>query len=112
MNFGEKLKKYRSENKITRENFAKQIEISPKTLYFYETGQRFPKSMETYEKIAKVMQCDYNYLLENDDIFVSEVANKYGQGEARKAQALTEGLVALFAGENSQIMIKMLLFKH
>ena len=96
--FGEKLKKYRSENKITRENFAKQIEISPKTLYFYETGQRFPKSMETYEKIAKVMQCDYNYLLENDDIFVSEVANKYGQGEARKAQALTEGLVALFAG--------------
>ena len=40
MNFGEKLKKYRSENKITRENFAKQIEISPKTLYFYETGQR------------------------------------------------------------------------
>ena len=44
------------------------------------------------------MQCDYNYLLENDDIFVSEVANKYGQGEARKAQALTEGLVALFAG--------------
>ena len=98
MNFGEKLKKYRSENKITRENFAKQIEISPKTLYFYETGQRFPKSMETYEKIAKVMQCDYNYLLENDDIFVSQFANKYGQGEARKAQALTEGLVALFAG--------------
>ena len=98
MNFGEKLKKYRSENKLTRADFAKQIEISPKTLYFYETGQRFPKSIETFEKIAEIMQCDYNYLLEDDISFVSEVANKYGQGEARKAQALTEGLVALFAG--------------
>lgn len=98
MNFGEKLKKYRKENKLTREDFAKQIGISLKTLYFYETGQRFPKSVETYEKIAEVMQCDYNYLLEDGDSFVSEVANKYGQGEARKAQALTEGLVALFAG--------------
>lgn len=98
MNFGEKLKKYRKENKLTREDFAKQIGISLKTLYFYETGQRFPKSVETYEKIAEVMQCDYNYLLEDGDSFISEVANKYGQGEARKAQALTEGLVALFAG--------------
>ncbi len=98
MNFGEKLKKYRKENKLTREDFAKQIGISLKTLYFYETGQRFPKSVDTYEKIAEVMQCDYNYLLEDGDSFISEVANKYGQGEARKAQALTEGLVALFAG--------------
>ena len=98
MNFGEKLKKYRKENKLTREDFAKQIGISLKTLYFYETGQRFPKSVDTYEKIAEVMQCDYNYLLEDGDSLISEVANKYGQGEARKAQALTEGLVALFAG--------------
>ena len=98
MNFGEKLKKYRKENKLTREDFAKQIGISLKTLYFYETGQRFPKSVDTYEKIAEVMQCDYNYLLEDGDSFISEVANKYGQGEARKSQALTEGLVALFAG--------------
>lgn len=98
MNFGEKLKKYRSEHKLTQSEFAEQIGVGLKTLYFYETGQRFPKNVETYEKIAEVMKCDYNYLLEDGDSFVSEVAGKYGQGEARKAQALTEGLVALFAG--------------
>lgn len=98
MNFGEKLKKYRAENNLTQAEFAKAIGVGVKTLYFYENGMRFPKKVETYEKIAEVMECDYNYLLEDGDAFLSEVADKYGQGEARKAQAFTEGLVALFAG--------------
>jgi transcriptional regulator with XRE-family HTH domain len=98
MNFGEKLKKYRAENNLTQAEFAKSIGVGLKTLYHYESGQRFPKQVETYERIAEEMGCDFNYLLEDGDSFITEVAGKYGQQEARKAQALTESLVALFAG--------------
>lgn len=98
MNFGEKLKKYREDNDLTQAQFSKLIGVGLKTLYLYESGQRFPRNVETYERIADVMQCDYNYLLEDGDQFIAEVAGKYGQDEARKAKALSESLSALFAG--------------
>ena len=98
MNFGEKLRQYREEHELTQVEFSKLINVGLKTLYLYESGQRFPRNIETYEKIANVMNCDYNYLLEDGDEFIAEVAGMYGQNEARKAKALSESLSALFAG--------------
>ena len=98
MNFGEKLRNYRKENNLTQAEFAKNIGVGLKTLSLYENSQRYLRKMETYQKIADVMSCDYNYLLEDTDQFLAKVAGEYGQSEARKAQALTEGLSSLFAG--------------
>jgi transcriptional regulator with XRE-family HTH domain len=98
MNFGEKLRKFRQDNNLTQVEFAKQIGVGLKTLSLYENSQRFPRKMETYQKIANVMNCDYNYLLEDTDEFLARVAGEYGQSEARKAKAYTEGLSSLFAG--------------
>ena len=60
MHFGEKLKKYRTEHNLTQEAFAKEIGVSIRTLFKYETGQSFPKTMEITKQIASVMKVDYN----------------------------------------------------
>ncbi|WP_066924564.1 helix-turn-helix domain-containing protein [Murdochiella massiliensis] len=98
MNFGEKIRKYRKDNKIRQENFAIEIGVSTRTLSMYESGQRYPKSVKVYKKIADVMKVDYNYLLEDTDHFLSRVQGRYGNREMNKIQALTEGIAAMFAG--------------
>ena len=64
MNFGEKIKNYRMENDYTQDEFAKLIGVSKRTLLLYEQGKRFPKQKEVYEKIAELMNCDYNFLID------------------------------------------------
>ena len=60
MNFGEKVRSFRTENDYTQDEFAKLIGVSKRTLLLYEQGKRYPKQKEVYEKIAEVMGCDYN----------------------------------------------------
>lgn len=98
MNFGEKLKNFRTENGYTQDEFAKLIGVSKRTLLLYEQGKRYPKQKEVYEKIAEVMDCDYNYLMNEEDEFLEEVSSKYGTTEVAKVRALAEGVGSMFAG--------------
>lgn len=98
MKFGEKLKQYRETNGYTQMEFSKLVGIGSKTLYLYETGQRYPRKVDVYKRIAKVMDCDYNYLLDSSEEFLEEVSKQYGQTELRKVRALTDGITSLFAG--------------
>ena len=98
MNFGEKLKTFRTENDYTQDEFAKIIGISKRTLLLYEQRKRYPKQKEVYEKIAEVMDCDYNFLMNEEDEFLEKVSNKYGTGEVAKVRALAEGVSSMFAG--------------
>jgi len=84
MNFGEKIKNYRMENDYTQDEFAKLIGVSKRTLLLYEQGKRFPKQKEVYEKIAELMDCDYNFLMGEEDLFLEEVSNRYGTGEVAR----------------------------
>ena len=92
MNFGEKIKNYRMENDYTQDEFAKLIGVSKRTLLLYEQGKRFPKQKEVYEKIAELMNCDYNFLMGEEDLFLEEVSNRYGTGEVAKVRALADGV--------------------
>ena len=98
MNFGEKIKNYRMENDYTQDEFAKLIGVSKRTLRLYEQGKRFPKQKEVYEKIAELMNCDYNFLMGEEDLFLEEVSNRYGTGEVAKVRALADGVSSMFAG--------------
>ena len=98
MNFGEKIKNYRMENDYTQDEFAKLIGVSKRTLLLYEQGKRFPKQKEVYEKIAELMNCDYNFLMGEEDLFLEEVSNRYGTGEVAKVRALADGVSSMFAG--------------
>lgn len=88
-----------TKEKLNQIDFAKIIGISTRTLVHYEDGERYQRDVEVYKKIAKVMNCDYNYLLEESDEFLNQVYNMGGKKELEKARALTEGISSLFAGE-------------
>lgn len=98
MAFADRLKDFREKEKLSQADFAKMIGISTRTLVHYEDGERYPRDVEVYKKIAEVMDCDYNYLLEESDEFLNRVYNMGGKRELEKARALTEGLSSLFAG--------------
>lgn len=98
MAFADRLKEFREKEKLSQADFAKMIGISTRTLVHYEDGERYPRDVEVYKKIAEVMDCDYNYLLEESDEFLNRVYNMGGKRELEKARALTEGLSSLFAG--------------
>ena len=97
MAFADRLKDFREKEKLSQEDFAKMIGISTRTLVHYEDGETYPRDVEVYKKIAEVMNCDYNYLLEESDEFLNRVYNMGGKRELEKARALTEGLSSLFA---------------
>ena len=98
MAFADRLKEFREKENLSQADFAKMIGISTRTLVHYEDGERYPRDVEVYKKIAEVMNCDYNYLLEESDEFLNRVYNMGGKKELEKARALTEGLSSLFAG--------------
>lgn len=49
---GKKIKNLREENNISRENFAKAVEISQSALSMYEMGRRIPRD-EVKLRIAR-----------------------------------------------------------
>ncbi len=111
MAFADRLKEFREKEKLSQADFAKMIGISTRTLVHYEDGERYPRDVEVYKKIAEVMDCDYNYLLEESDEFLNRVYNMGGKRELEKARALTEGLSSYLLVEKFLTKIKMLLLK-
>lgn len=98
MSFGEKIRAFRDEKNLTQPEFAKMIGVSVKTLVHYEAGDRYPRDIEVYRKIAAVMDCDYNYLMGDGEDFLSRVYSEHGKRELDKVKLLTEGVSSLFAG--------------
>ncbi|QTL99139.1 helix-turn-helix domain-containing protein [Iocasia frigidifontis] len=74
MKLGEKLKKLRIENKMTQEDLAKKIGVSRGTVAGYETQDKNPK-YKTLKKIASVLNCSIDYLLNNPSTLVEENKN-------------------------------------
>ncbi|AZO96371.1 helix-turn-helix transcriptional regulator [Halocella sp. SP3-1] len=74
MKLGEKLKKLRIENKMTQEDLAKKIGVSRGTVAGYETQDKNPK-YKTLKKIASVLNCSIDYLLDNPSTLVEENKN-------------------------------------
>ncbi|MDK8323854.1 MAG: helix-turn-helix transcriptional regulator, partial [Campylobacter ureolyticus] len=57
MAFADRLKDFREKEKLSQADFAKMIGISTRTLVHYEDGERYPRDVEVYKKIAEVMDC-------------------------------------------------------
>ena len=63
MNFGERLKNARQKAGFTQKALADALGVSLRTITNYESGKRYPKKHENYEKIASILHIDTNYLL-------------------------------------------------
>ena len=98
MKFGEKLKKLRTEKNLTQKNVAAAIGVSQRTYVSYEQDGRYPRKRELYGKLAEVLGCETNYLMTEDEEFISAAANQYGSRGKRQAEELVNELSGMFAG--------------
>lgn len=98
MKFAEKLKKLRSESQLMQREVAQAIGVTLRTYVSYEQEGRYPRDRTIYTKLAQTFGCDVNYLLTEDEEFVSEAAEKYGRRGKQQAEALVAELSGMFAG--------------
>ena len=66
MRFGEKIRSLRLEKKLTQEEVANKVGVSRRAYILYEKGEVEPRTKEIYVKLAKVLDCDVEYLLKDD----------------------------------------------
>ncbi len=98
MKFGEKLRKLRAEKNVSQEEIANEIGVSRRTYIGYEQDGRYPKKREVYSSLASYFGVDINYLLTEDEEFVSDASAKYGSRGKRQAEELVAELSGMFAG--------------
>lgn len=61
MNFGEKLKKLRTDQKLTHQQLADRIGVAKSVVSYYESGDRYP-SYDVLIRIARVFHTTTDYL--------------------------------------------------
>ena len=66
MDVHSRIRKLREQNNITREDFAKKIDVTYAALSKYETGKRQP-DYETLQKIADYFEVTTDYLLGREE---------------------------------------------
>ena len=98
MTFGEKVRKARLELKMSQDQLAEKAGISKRALSNYETGGLLPKSRETYDKLADVLQMEVSVLLDEDAEFVMRAREEYGYRGAKQALELVQQVTALYSG--------------
>lgn len=97
MRFGEKLRDLRKGKDMTQTDLAKEIGVSLRTIISYENSNSYPKKREVYSKLAAFFNIDINYLLTEDEEFITKAKDKYGNRGAKQA----EDLVAEIGGLNT-----------
>lgn len=63
MNFGEKLKQLRKNQKMTQQQLAERLGVAKSVVSYYESVDRYP-SYDVMIKIAKTFHVTSDYLLE------------------------------------------------
>ena len=98
MKFGEKVRELHKQKHLSQSALAKLVGVSPRTIFSYESGKIYPRHRETYAKLADALDVDGNYLLAEEETFEAKAYAKYGKRGKIQAEALTNELVALYAG--------------
>ena len=68
MNIGNKIKKYREENKMTQKDIAEILEVEPGTISKYESGIIEP-NIESLKRLAETFGITVDELINNDEKF-------------------------------------------
>lgn len=98
MKFGEKLRQLRITKNMTQEEVASAAGISRRTYISYEQEGRYPRKRDVYRHLAEALNCDTNYLITEDEEFVSQATDQYGKRGKRQAEQLVAELSGMFAG--------------
>lgn len=98
MKFGEKVRWLRNEKGLSQTELGNLCGLSLRTIRNYEVDGRYPKQREVYSKLAAALGCDVNYLLSEDEEFVLQAKQTYGNQGVKDAEELIADISALFAG--------------
>ena len=98
MKFGEKLKKLRTEKGLKQAEVAATVGVSRRTYISYEQEGRYPRKRDIYAKLADTLGCEVNYLMYEDEEFVTGVGEQYGIRGKHQAEELVAELSGMFAG--------------
>lgn len=74
MKFGDKLKKLRKDKNLTQEEVAQAVGISRRAYISYEQQNIRPRKREVYRQLAKLLGCDVNYLIVEDEAVLNGAA--------------------------------------
>lgn len=98
MKFGEKVKELRKKQNISQQQLAAAANVSVRTVRGWEGEDRYPRYRDLYQKIADALHCDVDYLLTEEESFITDATEQYGTRGARQAQSILEQTAAMFAG--------------
>lgn len=94
LNFGNKLKELRNQNKMTQQQLAAQIGVSKSVISYYELQERIP-SPEILLKLASVFHVSTDYLLGISNDKVLDVS-----GLDEEDMAVLSSMVSLLRKKN------------
>lgn len=68
MTFSERLRQLRQEKKMTQAALGQAVDISPRMISFYESGNHFPRDEIILKRIADLFEVSIDYLLGHSDL--------------------------------------------
>ncbi len=98
MNFGEKLKKLRTEKGMSQTELGRQLGVTMRTIRGWELEGRYPRTREMYDRLAEILECDVDYLRTDREDFITQASELYGTHAEKQAEQILEQTAALFAG--------------
>ena len=99
MTFARKLKTLRKQQGLTQAQLAEKAELSRRTINHYENGFSVPNRAIILEKLAKALEIEKSFLLDDvEEEFIKQAKKKYGARGAAEAEQLLAEVSGLFAG--------------
>ena len=68
MTFSERLRQLRQEKKMTQSTLGQAVDISPRMISFYESGNHFPRDEVLLKRLADLFEVSLDYLLGHSDL--------------------------------------------
>ena len=68
MTFSERLRQLRQEKKMTQSALGQAVDISPRMISFYESGNHFPRADVILKRLADLFEVSLDYLLGHSDL--------------------------------------------
>ena len=100
MTFGEKVRAERQKAGLSQTALGKAVGASLRTVRGWEIEGRYPNGTDTYEKLARVLGCEIDYLMSNDEYRALEATKSNAHtSKARQAKAVLNEAKRVFASD-------------
>ena len=98
MTFAEKIRDLRMKKGLSQTELGKAVGVSLRTVRNWEVEGRYPKQHDIYSRLADVLECNVDYLMSEDAVFVTRAEEDFGYRGRKGAEKLLAEINGLFAG--------------